>query len=868
MVAPYQDSRLWKSAMADRRDGLDAQRGVLREAYKKFHNNAVVFAAQVRADLPDLTDHGADHFNGLWHLASKIVGAGCELNPAEAFVFGGAILLHDAGNCLAAYPGGLEAIRQGDAWRDVVAQWGLKEDVLAKGSPDYQRVLLEVLRQLHPLQAKNLAKMSWTFPSTGSARYLLEDEELRNFYGPLMGEIAASHGETTHDIERFADRKTTTHTNLHPADWPVDALKLGALLRVADAAHLDATRAPGFLYALTQPAEGSDPHWHFQNKLGIPDGDPKLSELIFSSGGDSFSEAENAAWWLCYDACRMADNELRAVDQILREHGRAPFALRAVRGISDPAQFAMQVRTEGWHPVDTSLRISDVNRLVQNFGGEKLYGDKPYLALRELLQNAADAVRALRAMGGLGPEEGRIDVELEEEDGETWLHVTDDGIGMSQYVLTNVLLDFGKSLWSSKDLRREWPGLSGSGFEATGQFGIGFFSVFMLGDHVKVASLRYGASHNTCRVLEFANGLQQRPILREPRKEEKPRRYGTRVSVKLRNPISILIKKRPSEEKYRVMNIVEAGETHEFFWSINETVAALTPALDINVNCRNGDSDRVPCIRANDWRDLPDEKLLLRIQPLVRDRWGGIHDVGYSLLPVISDDGRLIGRCAPDTRWFATGVIVVNGIYAGEIQCFWGILSAKQNSDLSRQQAVPIAGKKEMGDWANRQHQLIKHKGNLADVIRLTSMVLALGGNVADQDLAKNNNERFNEVGLRILASKHDDLWFALGLENFDLLLDGEFSRDEFYDGLEIKPNCLYWNPEMLGKIGFLSGNGDWPPENRTMNSPSCIIDVITNTLSAAWGNLITDEPKEPQVVGDVNGMPVRRRVKIFRKAP
>lgn len=393
MVAPYQDSRLWKSAMADRGDGLDAQRGVLLEAYKKFHDNAVVFAAQVRADLPDLTDHGADHFNGLWHLASKIGGAGCELNPAEAFVFGGAILLHDAGNCLAAYPGGLEAIRKSDAWRDVVAQWGLKEDVLAKGSPDYQRVLLEVLRQLHPLQAKNLAKMSWTFPGTGSAKYLLEDEELRNYYGPLMGEIAASHGEATHDIERFADRKTTTHTNLHPADWPVDALKLGALLRVADAAHLDATRAPGFLYALTQPAEGSDPHWRFQNKLGIPDGDPKLSELIFSSGGDSFSEAENAAWWLCHDACRVADNELRAVDQILREHGRAPFALRAVRGISDPAQFAMQVRTEGWHPVDTSLRISDVNRLAQNFGGEKLYGDKPYLALRELLQNAADAVR-------------------------------------------------------------------------------------------------------------------------------------------------------------------------------------------------------------------------------------------------------------------------------------------------------------------------------------------------------------------------------------------------------------------------------------------------------------------------------------------
>lgn len=763
MVAPYQDSRLWKSAMADRGDGLDAQRGVLREAYKKFHDNAVVFAAQVRADLPDLTDHGADHFNGLWHLASKIAGEGCELNPAEAFVFGGAILLHDAGNCLAAYHGGLVAIRKSDAWRDVVAQWGLKEDTLAKGSPDYQRVLLEVLRQLHPLQAKNLAKMSWIFPGTGSAKYLLEDEELRNYYGPLMGEIAASHGEATHDIERFTDRKTTTHTILHPADWPVDALKLAALLRVADAAHLDATRAPGFLYALTQPAEGSDPHWCFQNKLGIPDGDPLLGELTFSSGGDSFSEAENAAWWLCYDACRLADNELRAVDQILREHGRAPFALRAVRGISDPAQFAMQVRTEGWHPVDTSLRISDVNRLVQSFGGEKLYGDKPYLALRELLQNAADAVRALRALDGLGAEEGRIDVELEEKDGETWLHVTDDGIGMSQYVLTNVLLDFGKSLWCSKDLRREWPGLSGGGFEATGQFGIGFFSVFMLGDHVKVTTLRYGASHDTCRVLEFANGLQQRPLLRYPNGGERLKRQGTKVSVCLNEGV-------PKK--------IELQNDSKEVYPLNEVVAALVPSLDVNVRAKEKGKNWVVCVEPNDWQEISDKDLLQRISPIVGSRHKS------TLLPVIANAGVLLGRCSLG-KWFGRGIMVVNGVYAGQVRNINGILIAKQNLDLARTQAIPIASINEMGDWANRQLKLLRENHSSFNA-NLAAYALALGGDVEDWPIVENHERFFNRQEFYELANKYHELWFVQEATEYDVNLDSNILPNDFETGLRI----------------------------------------------------------------------------------
>jgi hypothetical protein len=91
MVATYDQSRLWKEALENLGDGFDEQRGQLREAYAKFHQRASVLAAQIAKDLPALTVHNADHFNGLWHLASEIAGPGWNLNPAEAFVFGGTI---------------------------------------------------------------------------------------------------------------------------------------------------------------------------------------------------------------------------------------------------------------------------------------------------------------------------------------------------------------------------------------------------------------------------------------------------------------------------------------------------------------------------------------------------------------------------------------------------------------------------------------------------------------------------------------------------------------------------------------------------------------------------------------------------------
>jgi hypothetical protein len=64
-------------------------------------------------------------------------------------------------------------------------------------------------------------------------------------------------------------------------------------------------------------------------------------------------------------------------------------------------------------------------------------------------------------------------------------------------------LDFGKS----PEIVRVAPDLASTEFEATGEPGIGFFSVFMWADRVEVTSRHFRAGSTDCYRLEFGSGL-------------------------------------------------------------------------------------------------------------------------------------------------------------------------------------------------------------------------------------------------------------------------------------------------------------------------------------------------------------------------
>lgn len=302
-------------------------------------------------------------------------------------------------------------------------------------------------------------------------------------------------------------------------------------------------------------------------------------------------------------------------------------------------------------------------------------------------------------------------------------------------------------------------------------------------------------------------------------------------------------------------------------YQLHEIVAALVPALEIEVRSREGANGLISCVKPNDWRDMPDRELLRRISPFGRIYFYESADE-YRLLPVTAADGNLLGRCSLVDGWMGGGVVVVNGVYAGKINLIWGLLMARQNLDLARTQAIPIAGVKEMGDWVNRQRQLLQQDNSMRFGTHLAVIALALGGDVADCSLVGNLDRFFNQEEFRELAGKHHELWFVEGLRNYDSKEDAAFLPSEFEQDLRIKPHCLLGDRYMWGRANFLDANGAWPLPDDSIKKPQSIGDVIAAILTEAWGDGDMEEPDEPQIVGEVNGNPVRRKVKIFRKTP
>jgi molecular chaperone HtpG len=118
----------------------------------------------------------------------------------------------------------------------------------------------------------------------------------------------------------------------------------------------------------------------------------------------------------------------------------------------------------------------------------------PEIFLRELISNSSDALDKLRhltlteeAYKAL-PFEPRIDLELDEE--KKTLTIADTGIGMNEEDLASNLGTIARS--GTKTFLSQLSGDAKKDTNLIGQFGVGFYSAFMVADRVEVVSRKAG----------------------------------------------------------------------------------------------------------------------------------------------------------------------------------------------------------------------------------------------------------------------------------------------------------------------------------------------------------------------------------------
>ncbi|MFD5475332.1 ATP-binding protein [Streptomyces sp. NPDC127105] len=762
----YTSTPLWQNTLAARPDLVThaGQRERLRTSYTELRRKAGVLLEENARSMPDFTVHDISHVDALWETADLVCGSEVTLNPAEAYVLGCAFVLHDAAMGAAAYGTTVPEALGEKRWRDLVSLayferegcWPDREELDAPPVEIAKACVATAIRETHAEQAKRLVDQPWR-SSAGNEIFLIEGVQLREWYGPLIGELAASHWWP---VDRLAGefRHSIGSLPWQPSEWIIEPLKLACILRLADATQVDSRRAPGFLFSLRRPRGVSREHWRFQEHISRP---YRKGDRVTYSSLRPFPPQDATAWWLALEYLRGIDRELKAVDALLHDLGRDRLAARAVAGVDSPERFAELFRVQDWRPIDATVKVSDIPALVGTLGGQQLYGDVPEVALRELIQNAQDAVLARQTLQPDFPL-GRVEIRLTETDGDWYLEVRDYGTGMDEETLVHGLLDFGTSGWSSTRVRNRLPGLAGGGFRPSGRFGIGFFSVFLLGDHVELITRRYDASLADARRLTF-DSPSSRPLL-TPLTGQGWVPEGTTVRVKLRkSPYELQgLFSRTDDERLAELaqRLVLENAVPIHTWEPGAPDPEILLPFSLATGSPDEVFDRLYPPQAAKWR-AGEEKLRLRMRDDFISRATELHD----------DKGRRIGLAMLwnsmhyQGRRDFRGTVTVNGFLADTSVSFAGYL-AGQPSRASRDQAALVATQGQVRQWMRSQEQRLRSTGNFDDSLQLE---LAFTLHSAFNPLADDIAFAMTSQGVLRLsevpewAGRHSEIFLAFG---------------------------------------------------------------------------------------------------------
>lgn len=146
------------------------------------------------------------------------------------------------------------------------------------------------------------------------------------------------------------------------------------------------------------------------------------------------------------------------------------------------------------HPKESMAFQAEVKQLLQLMI-HSLYSNKE-IVLRELISNASDAADKLRfealANGALYESDSELKIRIAFDKDARTLTITDNGIGMSREEVISNIGTIAKS--GTKEFFNSLTGDQAKDANLIGQFGVGFYSAFIIADKVTLTTRRAGAT--------------------------------------------------------------------------------------------------------------------------------------------------------------------------------------------------------------------------------------------------------------------------------------------------------------------------------------------------------------------------------------
>lgn len=476
--------------------------------------------------FPEYTDHTARHNQEVLDTAlSLLTDPALErLSPKDYLVLTSAVLLHDLGMHLtddgfATLVGSkntqvhkLDNQTWPDLWQSFLAEAKRFDGAYLTqlfGSPNpvqeppsdprqfntFDKLLIgEFLRRYHPRLGHDIAVFG--FPGAGGT-FLPIMDGFSNEIADLCGLIARSHGQPLrHSIDILRDE-------FHERAFQhVHAPVLMATLRIADYVQIQPDRAPtGTQKVKRFSSPFSKGEWKVHQavkNITTAHSDPEAIDIRVEPGDvETFLKFKSWASGVQIEL----DATWAALGEVYgrwEQEGFDKFGLKLRRvrtNIDDVQTFA---ETVDYLPESIAFEAASAELLSLLVA--PLYGDKPEIGLRELIQNSVDAVLERWHLEGIDPDTLSDDRDAEvtiypglEDEKVVRVVVEDRGIGMDANIIKNFFLKAGASFRNSDAWKANFADEKGqSQVRRSGRFGVGALACFLIGNRISVTTRRLG----------------------------------------------------------------------------------------------------------------------------------------------------------------------------------------------------------------------------------------------------------------------------------------------------------------------------------------------------------------------------------------
>lgn len=458
----FYKSKLWNKLEQECKDHMEL------DNIQKMCKDAIEYVKIIRDTFPSYTLHDEVHIENVLQWMELLLGdSGIEqLSIGECAMLLLAAHYHDVGMCYSKEQkeNELKSARFNRYLNENPKEYLEVEKYKEEGHDVPEEIQLNYFRKIHHLRVNEFLPLEWKVNSVRRDRLI---------------EICKSHGESIEEclVNLQYDQYLQT-----------DYILCAILLRLSDVLDFDLSRAPFCIYELQKISESRNPfsdiEWRkHQASKGFKIVNSESKILSYRAVCYDMQSEVEITKFLDY-----IDEELSNCNSVLAKNRQERW-----KNLVIPKIVNRNIERIGYQTGEYCLTL-EADKVLELLVGDDLYSDDATF-IRELLQNALDAVRARKAIDYTYAENKNVDITLSEwidDQGYQWFRVDDNGIGMTEKMIMNYFLRVGKSYYQSDEFKKiNQENRQHYDFNPISQFGIGILSCFINGDKMEVSTRHY-----------------------------------------------------------------------------------------------------------------------------------------------------------------------------------------------------------------------------------------------------------------------------------------------------------------------------------------------------------------------------------------